>query len=290
MVFITSWSLVVIATLLTTVNAYGYRPLDVVGCGRSSLPIFNATEDEQYADIRNHPWMALIVNQDKIPCPAVLIPIWNRNSSRIVLTSAKCQNQASIDSLEVIIGIGPDGRIHENYTTISKSAGSYWYRSKEADGAAFLFLKKDVKFNEFVRPVCLPRQSGPPPHTPCVLTGWEVQTYGNGSSGLQHAGLKETHLIGGSRKFGAYDGKARLKIRDTFNKTGVTHSTSSPLVCFHDGLWALYGIYLPSQSTENHSIFMGIYEKLHLIEDEIELPTRPGAMHVVMQFFKNFFG
>ncbi|KFD45254.1 hypothetical protein M513_13869, partial [Trichuris suis] len=259
-------------------NAPNSLPLDVVGCGRSSLPSFGFASDEKDAQVDHHPWMAFLIHKEGLICPSILIPTWKANSSFAVVTSSWCHRQGRPSDMRVVTGVGRDGQINGTYSQISMVAASFQSSTNHSDDVAFVFFTPEVTFNDHVKPVCLPRQGQPPPKSPCALTGWKAKrtkrdAWEHALKSISKVQLKETLLMAKRMKIYTSGGNRYFSIKDTFNKTGKTHFIGSPLVCRHQGLWTLYGINIPGLAKKRRSTFMDLYDKLHSIQDEVQLPV-----------------
>uniref|UniRef100_A0A5S6R307 Peptidase S1 domain-containing protein n=1 Tax=Trichuris muris TaxID=70415 RepID=A0A5S6R307_TRIMR len=268
--------LIVIGSLSTFVNCRSYSPWDVVGCGRVSRPNVNSAVNEHDADAAHHPWMALLVEEGGDEhCPAILLPSFRRNTSYFAVLSLSCYRKINSTKKQLVIGIGPDGRLDGTYTRTVDVLGLFHTKRSPFEDLAFAYFDPEVSFNEHVKPVCLPRQSTPPRNSPCLLAGYSIERAEDGSHGISKVQLKETALMAHPMSMGNANGTTFFKIHNITSKTEVTHYKGTPLVCLHDGLWTLYGIILPFQSEEHEFTFKDVYNKLYQIDKEIDVPHGP---------------
>ncbi|CDW55289.1 Trypsin domain containing protein [Trichuris trichiura] len=169
--------------------------------------------------------------------------------------------------MRVVTGVSENGQINGTYSKISMVAAAFQPPTNHSDDVAFVFFIPEVTFNDYVKPVCLPRQHQPPPKSPCALTG------------ISKVQLKETLLLARRMKGYSFGGNQYFRIKDTFDKTGKTHLVGSPLVCRHNGLWTLYGINVPGLAKKRRSTFIELYDKLNSIQDEVQLPVGSNTTH-----------
>uniref|UniRef100_A0A5S6QWV5 Peptidase S1 domain-containing protein n=1 Tax=Trichuris muris TaxID=70415 RepID=A0A5S6QWV5_TRIMR len=275
MFLISTTFLIVIGSLSTFVNCWYSSPWDVAGCGRVLRPNVNSAVNESDADAAHHPWMALLTQEGGEHCHGILLPSSRVNTSSVVVVSASCQRKTSTDKQRVVTGIGPDGRLDGNHTKTASVVGVLSGSGHCFDDVAFVLFSPEVHFNEHVKPVCLPRQSTPPPNSPCLLAGYSIERAEDGSHGISKVQLKETALMVRRQNRGTFMGSYFFYVHNITSKTDVTHFKGTPLVCLHNGLWTLYGTIIPLESLENEFVFADVYSRLQLLEGEMELPKGP---------------
>uniref|UniRef100_A0A5S6QXU9 Uncharacterized protein n=1 Tax=Trichuris muris TaxID=70415 RepID=A0A5S6QXU9_TRIMR len=171
--------------------------------------------------------------------------LW-RNTSYFAVLSLSCYGKMNSTKKQLVVGIGPDGRLDGNHTRTVDVLGLFHTMDSPFEDLAFAFFNPEVSFNEHVKPVCISK----------------VQ-------------LKETALMAHPMSTDNGDGNTFFKIHNITSKTEVTHYKGTPLVCLHDGLWTLYGIILPFQSEEHEFTFKDVYNKLYQIDKEIGVPHGP---------------
>lgn len=141
------------------------------------------------ADPKAWPWMVALFSKSnkKFFCGGALI------NDRYVLTAAHCT--FGVRNNEVIARMGEydfkdDGQSHEEYAVVEMKRHGHYNRRTLANDIALLKLESAVKFNEFVKSICLPEEETDYVDENAVLAGWgNVKGGGATSNVLQQANL-----------------------------------------------------------------------------------------------------
>ncbi|XP_035661811.1 trypsin-2-like isoform X1 [Branchiostoma floridae] len=119
-----------------------------------------------------------------------------------------------------------------------------WYNLYDA---ALLKLKKRVRFNKYIRPVCVPSQNSPlpPPGTVCSITGWgSTREGGSTKNRLQEADVPIVSDYDCSSVHDlSFDSFVEFCARYMAGGVDTCQGDSGgPLVCEKDGNYFLHGI------------------------------------------------
>eukprot|EP00058_Branchiostoma_floridae_P002187 XP_002587675.1 hypothetical protein BRAFLDRAFT_92719 [Branchiostoma floridae] len=177
-------------------------------------------------------------------------------NKRWVLTAAHCVN----DGTKPHVTLG-ESRLSKNDSTeitiktkkvfIHPGYG-VWYNIYDA---ALLKLKKRVRFNKYIRPVCVPSQNSPlpPPGTVCSITGWGATREGGSTKNrLQEADVpivsdydcSSVHDLSFDSfvEFCAGYFSSLYVVLKSAHVTCPQGDSGGPLVCEKDGNYFLHGI------------------------------------------------
>ncbi|XP_054714971.1 chymotrypsin-like elastase family member 2A [Uloborus diversus] len=164
--------------------------------------------------------------------------------------------------------------------------GADLYRFQQPDmnnDIALMKLSAPVKFTDYVRPACTPKQDfdlklG----TQCVGTGWGTTRGTGGAHVLKEVDLWVEDDEACSGEFGAINPTTHICVKNRNGWQDVCHGDSGgPLVCKSNGVWTVYGAtsFGTAGNLEgglcampgSHSVYAKVSHKSDWIQDQINL-------------------
>ncbi|KRZ76775.1 Transmembrane protease serine 9 [Trichinella papuae] len=246
---------------------------DNVECGLPKYkPIYEFSENRVTAGVEaiphSHPWLVFITSKIKKDekCGGVILPSRERNCSSFVLTAAHCIIHLRKEEIVVTAGMHDqslNNEIGRQYADVKRRVINVTYKKNRNYDYGILILLQPLKFNDYVKPICICKESEHlMPGTKCLIAGWGATDGGAYKPIMKNntitcrptvfpTVLMQTVLVVYSNAYCAngsvfstgYDSVINLCAGDDLREKGVNSADSGmPLICLSEGLWTMYGI------------------------------------------------
>ncbi|KRY75597.1 Chymotrypsinogen B [Trichinella pseudospiralis] len=241
-------------------------------CGRPKYqPVFEFSENRVTAGVEaiphSHPWLVFITSKrNNNKCGGVILPSRERNCSLFVLTAAHCIFYLRKEEIIVTAGMHDqslNNEMERQYAEVKRRVINVTYKKNKNYDYGILILLQPLKFNDYVKPICICKESEHlMPGTKCLIAGWGATDGGAYKPIMKNntityrptvypTVLMQTVLVVYSNAYCAngsvfsmgYDSVINLCAGDDSREKGVNSADSGiPLVCLSEGLWTMYGI------------------------------------------------
>ncbi|XP_078621134.1 trypsin-2-like [Branchiostoma floridae x Branchiostoma japonicum] len=199
---------------------------------------------------------------------------------RWVLTAAHCVDDGS----KPHVTLGDNRESGDDGTEVTIKTQKVFIHPNYGSGfnnydVALLKLKKRVRFNKYIRPVCLPSQSSttlPPPGTVCSITGWGTTREGGSSPNrLQEA---DVPIVSDSQCSSVhrfrFDSSSEFCAGYMAGGIDTCQGDSGgPLVCEKDGNYFLHGVTSWGEGCARPG-YPGVYARVAALSDWIRNTIR----------------
>ncbi|XP_060607061.1 prostasin-like isoform X2 [Ruditapes philippinarum] len=237
---------------LHLLRVLGLQNPDIYGnqCG---LPMFEPTSLSQQTPLGKRivggteanpgswPWMVMLKKNGRIKCGGSIL------DSHIILTAAHClYSDRKYDEWQVFVGkhhTNVKDKNEQSYTISKFIPHERFDRNTLMNDIALIVLKEPIKFNPYVRPICLP-QMNQPESDQCYTTGWG-ETKGTGYADV----LKEIPLAPKMKFFcrNLLKKLGRSQLRNIFcagyqNADACSGDSGGPYSCRIEGRWFVKGV------------------------------------------------
>ncbi|XP_046417491.1 transmembrane protease serine 9-like [Neodiprion fabricii] len=158
-------------------------------CGVSGEGVGNRIVGGVISVPHTFPWVAAIFNRGSLHCGGTLI------NDRYILTAGHCVKWTNQNDLSVWLGIhdieNRDGGVVSPIEQVILHDGFRSDFLHDTNDIALIKLKYPIRYNENIKPVCLPHRESDYTNHKVSATGWgRVTTSGNASRFLRQADLK----------------------------------------------------------------------------------------------------
>ncbi|CAK9294624.1 unnamed protein product [Gordionus sp. m RMFG-2023] len=216
------------------------------GKGSSSASSYDRRKPQRVANIihgttaspHTWPWQVALLKYGKLKCGGSMI------SQRWIVTAAHCVERGYKNDFRILVG-SHNLLDRDDGSEIIEIAGIHihpdWNRKILKNDIALIKLKKPIKFNKKIQPICLPiMHYNVKGGAQCHATGWGLTENGRTKT------LQQTCLsVSGEAECLKYNRfpKERHTVCSQSQGTNVCFGDSGgPLMCSVDGRWTLVGI------------------------------------------------